>query len=239
MPELRPENTASAGSALLFSKLPEMRDKDGEGVERLILEREVLENHKRYLERKKLYQSHGFDIDKERKFVLDKAEPLFGDILEVGTGKGHFALILAGEGYKFTSVDISEEEQNIARLNLRYFGLEDYVDFRIENAENLSFEDKSFDIIFSINTIHHLKSPFTVIDEFIRIVSFEGKIVLSDFTKEGFEILDKIHATDGRAHEQAGLSLHDIKEYLSGKGFRIDRHESRFQEILTAYKPVI
>ena len=239
MPELRPENTASAGSALLFSKLLKMRDKDGKGVEKLILERKVLENHKRYLKRKKLYQGYGFDIDKERKFVLDKAEPLFGDVLEVGTGKGHFTLILAGEGYKFTSVDVSGEEQGIARLNLRYFGLEDFVNFRIENAERLSLEDKSFDIIFAINTIHHLENPFKVIDELVRIVSFEGKIVLSDFTKDGFEILDKVHTTEGRIHEKAKFSLHDIEEYLKHKGFKIDRHESKFQEMFTAYKPIV
>jgi len=203
------------------------------------MEREVLENHKLYSERKRLYQSHGFDIDRERKFILDKAEPLFGDILEVGTGKGHFTLILAKEGYKFTSVDVSKEEQDIARLNLRYYGLEDSVDFRIENAEYLSFEDKSFDIIFSINTNHHLKSPFKVMDEFARIISFEGKIVLSDFTKEGFEILDKIHATEGRMHEKENIILHDVKEYLRTKGFAVDRYESKFQEILTAYKQVI
>ena len=239
MPELRPETTASARRALLFNKLSEMRDKDGEGVERLILEREVLENHKRYLERKKLYQSHGFDIDKERKFVLDKAEPLFGDILEVGTGKGHFTLILAKEGYKFTSVDVFEEEQDIARLNLRYFGLEDYVDFKIENAEDLSLEDNSFDIIFSINTIHHLEAPFKVMDELVRIISFEGKIILSDFTKDGFEILHEVHTTKGRIHEKAKFSLHNIGEYLGQKGFMIDRYESKFQEMLTASKPVI
>lgn len=203
------------------------------------MEREVLENHQRYLERKELYQSHGFDIDKERQFVLDKAEPLFGDILEVGTGKGYFTLILAGEGYKFTSVDVSGEEQCIARLNLRYFGLEDCVDFRIENAEHLSFEEKSFDIIFSINTVHHLENPFKVMDELVRIASFEGKIVLSDFTKDGFEILDKIHATEGRIHEKAKFNLYDIEEYLRHKGFKIDRHKSKFQEMLTAYKPVI
>ena len=79
------------------------------------MKKEVLENHKLYLERKKLYQNHGLNIDKERQFVLDKAEPLFGDILEVGTGKGYFTLILAGEGYKFTSDDVSKEEQGIAR----------------------------------------------------------------------------------------------------------------------------
>ena len=233
MPELRRENPSSTGSTMLFSKLPEMRNKDGE---KLILERKVLENHKRYSERKKLYQNYGFDIDKERKFVLNKAEPLFGDILEVGTGKGHFALILAKEGYRFTSVDVSEEEQDIAKLNLRYFGLENSVDFKIENAEHLSFEDKSFDIIFSINTVHHLENPFKVMDELARVITFEGKIVLSDFTKDGFEVLDKIHDQDGRTHGRAKFNLQDMNRYLLEKGFKTEEYNSRFQKILIVYR---
>ena len=224
---------------MLFGKLPEMRDENDEGLERLILERKVLENHKRYLERKKLYQSHGFDIDKEREFVLDKAEPLFDDILEVGTGKGHFTLILAKEGYQFTSVDISREEQNIAKLNLKYAGLEKTVDFKIENAEHLSFDDKSFDIILSINTVHHFENPFKVMDEFIRVLTFEGKIVLSDFTKDGFEVLNKIHAQEGRSHRTAKFNLQDIHRYLCEKGFKTEKYNSKFQEMFIAYKPII
>ncbi|MBN1353487.1 MAG: class I SAM-dependent methyltransferase [Candidatus Omnitrophica bacterium] len=216
-----------------------MRDEDGEGLERLVLERKVLENHKQYVERVKLYQSYGFDIDKERKFVFEKAEPVFGDILEVGTGKGHFTLVLAKEGYRFTSVDISREEQKIAELNLKYFELENFVDFRIEDAEHLSFKDNSFDIIFSVNTVHHLKNQFKVMDELIRIVTFEGKIILSDFSKEGFKMLDKIHSSEGRIHERSRVNLQDIDAYLRQKGFKTEQYSSRFQEILIAYKPVL
>ena len=69
------------------------------------MEREAIENHQRYLERKRLYQAYGFDIDKERKFAFNKSKPLYGDILEVGSGKGHFALTLAKEGYKFIRIN--------------------------------------------------------------------------------------------------------------------------------------
>ena len=203
------------------------------------MEKEVSRNHQGYLERKKLYKEFGCDIDEERKFILDKAQPIFGDILEVGTGKGHFALILAQEGYRFTSVDISEEEQKFAKLNLRYFGLEKFVDFRIENAEHLSFQDRTFDVIFSINTLHHLINPFTVIDELIRIVTFEGKIILSDFTKEGLRIIDKIHQAEGRTHEVSKVTLIDIERHLIGKGFITKKDRSEFQEIIIAYHQII
>ncbi|MFH1678077.1 MAG: class I SAM-dependent methyltransferase [Candidatus Omnitrophota bacterium] len=203
------------------------------------MDKEVLENHRRYLERKDFYKSFGCDIDEERRFVLDKAQPVFGDILEVGTGKGHFALILAKEGYRFTSVDISEEEQRLARLNLRFFGLDKQVDFRLENAERLSFADRSFDLVFAINTLHHLENAYAVIDQFIRIVSFEGKIILSDFTKTGLELMDKIHKSEGRAHEVSKITLDDAERYLRAKGFLTRKEESRYQEVLVAYHQII
>ena len=59
------------------------------------MEGRVLENHKRYLERINLYRSFGYDVEKERRFVLEKSVPLYGNILEVGTGKGYFTVELA------------------------------------------------------------------------------------------------------------------------------------------------
>ncbi len=199
------------------------------------LDKELLENYKRYLERKALYKSFGYDIDKERAFIIEKVQPIYGDILEAGTGKGYFTFALAKEGYRFTTFDISEEEQKIAQLNLRYFRLEHLVDFRIENAESLSFQDKSFDIIFAVNLLHHLVNPYKVIDELIRVLCFEGKIILSDFTKEGLDLIDKIHASEGRVHSSGKTALADMESYLITKGFSTQKHRTKFQEVLIAY----
>jgi ubiquinone/menaquinone biosynthesis C-methylase UbiE len=196
------------------------------------LEKPLIENHKKYLERKSLYKSFGYDIDKERAFVIEKARPFSGKILEAGTGKGHFALVLAKAGYRFTTSDISKTEQAFAKLNLKYYGLDKQVKFCIGNGEKLSFKDKSFDVIFSVNTLHHLKDPYKVMDEFRRVLSPAGKIVLSDFTKDGFRIMDKIHALEGMSHEVGKTGLPDIRRYLLNKGFRIQNDKSRFQEIL-------
>lgn len=202
------------------------------------MENEILDNHKRYLSRKKMYRNFGFDIDKERKSVLKKVMPVSGRILEVGTGKGHFTLALARKGYRFTSVDISEEEQRIARLNLRYFGLEDLVDFRLEDAENLSFKDAAFDFVLSVNTVHHFKNPFKVIDELARVLNLKGRLALSDFNKEGLGVLDKVHLSEGRVHKTAGFSLDDVGAYLEQKAFNTERQAGRFQDVLTAYRRI-
>lgn len=196
----------------------------------------INENHKKYLERMEFFKSFGYDIEKERRFIFEKAKPISGTILEIGTGKGHFALELAKEGYKFTSIDVSQEEQAFARLNIEHAGFSRQINFKIENAERLSLKDASIDVIFSINTIHHLAKPFKVLDELIRVVSSSGKIVLSDFNKEGLKIMAKIYEGEGRKHNAGSVTLNDVKDYLKDKNFGVEEYSSQFQDILIAYK---
>ena len=197
---------------------------------------EIIENHRMYLERKKLFIGFGYDIDKERDFILEQAKPLYGKILEAGTGKGHFAIALAKRGHSFVAFDISQEELHIAKLNLAYFGLDKCADFRVENAEHTTFPDGSFDMAFSVNTLHHFYSPYAVVDELMRILSHNGRIVLSDFTEEGFKVIDEIHALEGKTHEVSEITLADIGSYLAGKGFLIATSQSRYQSVLVAGK---
>lgn len=181
----------------------------------------------------------GYDVEQERNFIFEKSKPIWGDILEVGTGKGYFTLELAKAGYSFTSVDISAEEQEFARLNLKYLGLEKQVNFKIDNAENLSFKNKSFDIVFAINVIHHFQNPFKATDEFVRIIKPNGKIILSDFNEEGLKMIDKIHASEGRKHEAGKVALDAISGYLKGKGFNVQEYKSKLEDIIVAEYQVV
>ncbi len=199
-----------------------------------MLNEEVLENHKRYLERINFYQSFGYDVEKERDFIFDKSLPVFGEILEIGTGKGHFALTLAKHGYKFISIDISKQEQEIAMLNMKYFGLEKQAIFKIEDAARLSFPDKSFNTIFSINVFHHLEKPQAVLDEIIRLLRPEGKIVLSDFSARGLEIINACHAQEGNRHDYFKHRLDEARGFFADKGFVIKRFQSDAQEVIIA-----
>ncbi len=197
------------------------------------------DNLQKYIEeRVALYKTFGYDIEEERRFIIDKSLPLSGDILEIGTGKGYLALTLAQMGLSFTTIDVSEEEQKIARHNIAGHGLAENVRFKIENAENLSFPNESFDVIISANLIHHLKNPFKVIDEMERVLRPKGKIVIGEFTEEGFAIMTKIHKKEGRHHDEGSVKLSDIKRYLSDKKFFVREDKSRLQEVLIAHKSV-
>jgi ubiquinone/menaquinone biosynthesis C-methylase UbiE len=197
---------------------------------------EVAENHNNYLERVNLYKKFGYDIEQERAFIFKIAQPIAGKILEVGTGKGHFTIQLAKEGYRFTSIDISAKEQNNAKLNIKYLNLESLVDFKLENAKSLSFKDNSFDIVFSINAMHHLPNLTKVIDEMTRVLAPKGKIILSDFTQEGFKLIEKIHESEGRKHGFPQDTLTNAISYLKNKVFKVDIYKTKYQEIAVAYR---
>lgn len=203
------------------------------------MNKEIVDNHKRYSERIALFKSYGYDVEKERNFIVEQAKPLKGRILEAGTGKGHFTLALAKKGCTFITIDISAEEQRFAKLNAAYFGLTDLVDFRIENAEHTGFNDKNFDIIFSVNVFHHLHKPYQVVDELSRILSSNGRLILADFTEAGFKIIDKIHALDGNRHDKGTINLSDIGAYLTQKGFSIKQAKSDIQEIIISQRGII
>ena len=188
------------------------------------------------MERKELYRRFGYDIDQERGFIIETARPFGGKILEAGTGKGYFAVLLARAGYRFTTFDISQEEQDFAQLNLRYFQLEHLVDFRVENGEKLSFADESYNAIFSVNTLHHLREPYQVVNELLRVMAPGGKLILSDFTDEGFAMIEKVHLTQGGRHDEGKTRIMDVREYLNTQEFTTSTARTRFQEVLVAVR---
>jgi ubiquinone/menaquinone biosynthesis C-methylase UbiE len=199
------------------------------------MDSKVFENHNKYLERIKIFKQYGYDVQAERRFILDAAQPLAGSILEVGTGKGHMTIALARAGYLFTSIDKSAEAQEFARMNIEYLGLKDQVNFELEDAEKMSFTDGSFDKIISVNTVHELEHPFCVLDEMVRVIAVRGRIILSDFTPAGFEIVEKIHANENKNHSRGKASLKQATEYLVEKNFAIKKVSSPFQDVVIAY----
>jgi ubiquinone/menaquinone biosynthesis C-methylase UbiE len=203
------------------------------------MKKELIENHQRFLDRVELYRKFGYDIDKERSFIIEKACPFSGNILEAGTGKGFFSLALARLGFCFTSFDISSAEQQYARMNLIYHGLKQQVHFDVADVECLPYEDGFFDVIFAVNMVHHLSSIRKACGEFIRILSPKGKIVLSDFNAQGFAIVAKVHALEGRQHELSSGTMAEAKAILIEYGLEVEEHRGATQDVLVASRVII
>ena len=52
------------------------------------MEKEIVDNHARYLERINFFKSFGYDADGERNFIIENIGPLSGKILEE-IGRAH------------------------------------------------------------------------------------------------------------------------------------------------------
>jgi 2-polyprenyl-3-methyl-5-hydroxy-6-metoxy-1,4-benzoquinol methylase len=199
-----------------------------------MMQNEVTENHQRYQERLAVYRQHGYYMDKERSYIIEKSHPISGNILEVGTGKGYFTMALARAGFHFFSFDISADEQQYALLNLKYHGLEQHVSFGVANVESLPCEDGYFDVIFAINMVHHLPSVRKACDELLRVLSPTGKMILGDFNANGFALVNKIHALENRRHELNTGTLTEAKGILAEYGMKVNVYHDTYQDVLVA-----
>lgn len=99
-------------------------------------------------------------------------------ILDVGTGPGFFACILAEEGYEVTAIDYSEKMLTCARDNAHNLGVN--IDFREMDVNNLTFDDCSFDVIVTRNVTWTLEYPEKVYAEFKRILKNDGMLLIYD-----------------------------------------------------------
>lgn len=76
-------------------------------------------------------------------------------MLDVGTGPGFFAIILAELGYQVTAVDYTASMLEEARRNAG--ALAGCIRFRQMNAEELTFPADSFDVVVTRNVTWNLR----------------------------------------------------------------------------------
>ena len=99
-------------------------------------------------------------------------------ILDIGTGTGFLAIILAELGHEVVGIDISEEMLKVARRKAADKGVR--IDFRIGDAENLPFDDEEFDATICRHVLWTLPNPERAISEWKRVVKKGGKVVIID-----------------------------------------------------------
>jgi len=184
------------------------------------------------------FRDHGIDRDGMTGFVVDAAEPLPVNVLDIGTGRGFTAVELARRGAGVTTVDMSEEMLRSAYLYAVDSGVADRIEFHIADGGDLPFEEGSFEVVTMINVLHHLEDPGAVLPEIARVLTPGGRLVVSDFTDRGFEILEEIHRLEGHGHDRhSGETMDSFAARLAGVRMKCVARDSRFhQQVMVAEK---
>lgn len=99
-------------------------------------------------------------------------------VLDVGTGPGFYAIILAARGYAVTAVDFSENMLAEARRNAG--ALAERIDFRQMDAQALDFPDASFDVIVTRNLTWNLPDPLRAYRDWLRVLRPGGAMLVFD-----------------------------------------------------------
>ncbi len=109
-------------------------------------------------------------------------------ILDAGTGTGFFAILLAQAGYSVEGIDLTPAMLEEAGALAAQRGLD--IVFREMDAQALSYEDASFDVVISRNLTWTLPEPEKAYREWLRVLKPGG--VLMNF--------DADYAENARSH---------------------------------------
>jgi SAM-dependent methyltransferase len=95
-------------------------------------------------------------------------------VLDVGSGTGFLSLMLGDMGYEVVGVDLSEKMIALASAKAKKKGFS--IDFHQDDAEQLGFENNSFDAIVNRAVLWTLPHPEIAVREWMRVLRPGGRL---------------------------------------------------------------
>ena len=97
-------------------------------------------------------------------------------VLEIGCGMGTDGAQFAKAGADYTGVDLTEAAIELARKRFALSHLNG--EFRVSDAENLDFDDESFDLVYSHGVLHHTPDIAAAVSEIHRVLKPRGQAIV-------------------------------------------------------------
>jgi len=160
-------------------------------------------------------------------------------MLDVGTGTGRAALILAAGGAKVTAVDASEEMLAIARQRAAEQLLS--VTFQRGDAHALDFADRSFDAVVSLRMLMHTPEWERCVAELCRVAM---RLVIVDYPSATsvafFESMTRraMHAAGMDTEPYRVFTRSAIADAFDRNGFRIRSVHRQFVLPIALHKAI-
>jgi len=141
--------------------------------------------------------------------VVKKWEIKSGKILDVGCGTGLLAIEFAKNlsGVEIIGLDLSDVALEVDRENIRKSEVIERISFKKGDAEDIPFEDNTFNLVISSNTLHLIMNPIKMFNEIHRVLKPKGKFFISDFRRSWIGIFSR--------HVRASYSPKEVKTFLS------------------------
>lgn len=152
-------------------------------------------------------------------------------ILDVATGSGRMLEQLVKRGYSVVSGDVDPGALDRARERLG--DSSDEPTLVVLDAHAMQFDSDSFRAITFVNAIHEIDDPRGALDEILRVLADDGKLLVVEFNTRGFELMELHHRMQGKGeHRRGEMNTQDIDDYLRS---RFDEIETRECSITLAW----
>jgi 2-polyprenyl-3-methyl-5-hydroxy-6-metoxy-1,4-benzoquinol methylase len=99
-------------------------------------------------------------------------------VLDVGCASGAVSVRLARRGCVVRGCDISEKLIRSAERHTAVCDVD--VGYDVADAEQLPYEDGSFDVVLCVDLLHHFNNIDRVVSELLRVVKRGGRVVTLD-----------------------------------------------------------
>ena len=97
------------------------------------------------------------------------------ECLDIGTGTGFLAMMLAELGHDVTGIDISEKMMELGKQHTEERGVD--VTFVKGEGERMPFDDDTFDVIVNCRVLWTLTEPEVSLKEWRRVLKPGGKML--------------------------------------------------------------
>lgn len=139
-------------------------------------------------------------------------------LLEVGCGIGTDLVRFARGGALATGVDLSATAIELAKKNAAQAGVS--IDLRIADAENLPFEDESFDVVYGHGVLQYTADPKRMVEECRRVLTKEGVAIFMVYNRvswlNALSKLTKVELEHADAPVLVKYSIPEFRRLLSG-----------------------
>ncbi|KAL4280032.1 hypothetical protein GQ457_03G012650 [Hibiscus cannabinus] len=151
-------------------------------------------------------------------------------VLDVGCGIGGGDFYMAEE-FDAHVVGIDLSINMISFALERAIGLKCAVEFEVADCTKKIYPDKSFDVIYSRDTILHIQDKPALFRSFYKWLKPGGRLLISDYCKS----FETPSAEFAEYIKQRGYDLHDVKSYeqmLKDAGFDVVVAEDRTNQFI-------
>ena len=155
---------------------------------------------------------HGADEPVEAALLEALDGNGLGALLDIGTGTGRMAELLAGRAARVTALDKSPEMLRIARARLQALPA-GKIDLVQGDFTGLPFGEAAFDTVLFHQVLHYAQDPGAVLAEAARVLRPAGRIAIVDLAAHEREDLRERHA-----HARLGFSDEQMLALLSEAG---------------------